>query len=220
MVFCKTKHILPCLARDMSDNSYIIIHMSGRKLKLLSKKDVVLCSLLAAFLLAGSYMIKKWHTLFVLVDKDVAAYSLDYIQSLEGFRGSIVVANISQSMFWLGIGVGVYYGAVLFFRSIINVRQFYIVERFYLNRRPFYADFIQIIIEFFVGLVIILLLTTTFFLFIPFWLDLFELSIATGSFLPAIGWILFINFSLAFTLYVTLFFYRLYINVRRHGIQI
>lgn len=190
------------------------------KLKLLSKKDIVLCSLLAAFLLTGSYLIKKWHTLFVLVDRDVAAYSSNYVQSLEGFRGSIVVANISQSMFWLGIGIGVYYGAILFFRSIINIRHFYIVERFYLNRRPFYVDFMQITIELFVGLAIILLLLTTLFLFIPFWLDLFELSVATGSFLSTIGWFLFITFSLGITFYITLFLYRFYVNIRKHGIQV
>jgi hypothetical protein len=182
-------------------------------------RDIFISVLLAITVLIGMLVGKYGREVLVLLDEETIRYSSEYVQSFDGLRDSIVAANIAQFMFWAIAGVMAYSLLLLFFRSIGNIRRFYVVERFYINKKnPFYVDMLQIITESIVILIAALLTTLSLFFFIPFWLELLVLAVAYSPPILGTNMVLFILFSMSFTFYVILLNYRTYVYIRRYGL--
>jgi hypothetical protein len=180
-------------------------------------RDLVACTLLASVTLSLLFMLKNWYWIVNLLGNDTISYTSEYIESLEGFRGNMTAANITQLIFWLIIASVLYALTLIVLRSLSNIREFYVIERFYVNKRPLRADIYQILLELVLISALLSIISLTVLNIIPWFVNVFILSLTPGAILvPSSIWGL--SSALLGSIYcVLLYLHRWYLQVRKTG---
>jgi hypothetical protein len=174
------------------------------------------CSLLAFFLLGGYVLFTRRTILLGLMDDGLINENyatLDYINQSISNLGWI--APLGQFLFWSLIGLSIYGIWLLAVYSWNGLRNFYIVQKFYVNKPD-----TQEIVKYTTKELIAFGLMVIFFVFtltslIPFWLN-FGLSALNLGLAPSAVYLFVLAwFGLSFTLYINFGLYRNLVAVRR-----
>lgn len=183
------------------------------------RKDVLYSFLLSALVLIGLVVAQSWQGMLTLIDEEGYTYSLEYVQSLDGFRDSLAIANVTLFLFWGIMGLGLYYSVIIIGRSMYNVRQFYIIERYYVNKKSFADDIKQILVEFILVGSIFIISLLVLFIVLPVLFEYFLISLLASSIPLAtiISFIIYILLGVVFLFVQVL--YRLYVLVRIRGLS-
>jgi hypothetical protein len=187
------------------------------KNKYLDKKTYIKrCALLAFFLLGGYVLFARQAILLNLIDNTMVnenIATLDYVgESLSNIGW---VASIGQFIFWAVIGLAIYGLWLLIAYSWNGLKNFYIVQKFYVNK-PDTDEIIKHTTKELIAFgVLALFLFYSIISLIPFWLSFGLSALEMGLSLVALYLFVLAWLGLSFTLYLNFAFYKNLVAVRR-----